>query len=1168
MTFFAYSVRVAEPRRQQRRMRCSFMLGWTALLAHGLAGAATPATPATNFSTSFEEAESAPATVSGKGLQVRIGKGPEHPYAAKAQAGYSGARAMRYLGDGSGGRARLFAVDIPVQADTTLAWMVLPEIVKSDTTASTGISLDLLFDDGRRLSELQARDQQGAGIGAVAQAQSKTLYPQQWARKQVRLGELPGLQGRRIAAIEIEVRPVANAQASGWIDDISISGQPRVTTKHPSDYVLTTRGTQSNATFSRGNNIPATAMPHGFNFWVPVTDAGTLGWLYRWNEHNGPDNRPRLQALAISHEPSPWMGDRQTFQVMPSSTRGAPDADRARRALSFSHANEIARPYAYQVDFDNGIRAEIAPSERAAMMRFRFPAEGEASLIFDNVDARAGLTLDAKTQTLSGYTDTRSGLSNGAGRMFVYARFDQPWTDSARIETGRPTGYVKFKAGDDHEVRMRIATSLISVEQARRNLEQEIGDRGFDAVRDRARDAWDALLGRVRVDGASEDQLTTVYSNLYRLFLYPNIAHENVGSAENPDWRHADQNTWSDDNAGGDALRTSAAVRPGKVYVNNGFWDTFRTTWPAYALFTPTHAGEMVDGFLQQYRDGGWVARWSSPGYADLMVGTSSDVAFADAWLKGVRGFDPHEAYAAALRNATVVPPVSNVGRKGLSQSMYRGYADAGIHEGLSWTLEGALNDFGLANLGEALASNAPDPGQAQRYREEAEYFRMRATSYERLFDPETDFFRGRDAAGQWRQRAADFDPRTWGGDYTEANAWTFAFTAAHDGGGLASLYGGREALARKLDGYFATPETAEERFSGSYGQVIHEMTEARDVRMGMYSHSNQPSHHIPWLYTYAGQPWKTQRITRDVVQRLYLGSEIGQGYPGDEDNGEMSAWYLFAMLGLYPLRMGAEEYVIGSPAFDRVDVDLENGRRLSVIAKGNGPDNVYVQSLTLNGKPWNKAWLRHADIAGGGTLEFTMGAQPSRWGSDDAMLPPSMTPDGATPRPLVDLASHAREITVDDDRPAPALVDDDASTTQLLAGNAVVGFGFNEAVEASYYTLTSGTRPLANVGWILEGRIAGGEWRPLDRRENQDFAWAGQLRPFRIAAPGRYSDYRLRFMGAGAPLELGELELLRTDTLQKQIGGARIQPTAVAAGKSQHPTKTTGGISRDEATE
>ena len=1087
------------------------------------AGAADAANAARmRFSTSFEAGQPAPATLAGEGLKVTPGSGPERPYAAKKNAAYTGAQALHYRAEGPGGRLRLWEVDIEVKPDTVLSWMVLPEIVDGDIDTSTHVSLDLVLDDGRRVSGLDLRDHHGVRLGALAQGQSKTLYPQQWARKAVRLG---ALEGRRIKAIELELRPSARGGASGWIDDIVVAEQAPARVARLSDHVLTTRGTQANGTFSRGNNIPATAMPHGFNFWTPATDAGTLNWLYRWNEQNDANNRPRLQALSLSHQPSPWMADRQTFQVMPSGAQGRPDADRQRRALPFSHDRELARPYTYRVDFDNGIRAELAPTERAAIFRFQFPNNVDANLLFDNVDNRGGLTLDAATQTLRGFTDTRSGLSNGATRMFVFARFDQRWQDSGAIETGRPTGYIKFKP-DNGEVRMRIATSLISVEQAQRNLELELGDAGFDTVRERAQAAWDKELERVRVEGASADQLTTVYSNLYRLFLYPNVAHENVGTAARPEWRHADQSSWSKDKAGGDVTKTSAPVLPGKVHVNNGFWDTFRTTWPAYSLLAPQRTGEMIDGFLQQYRDGGWVARWSSPGYADLMVGTSSDVAFADAWLKGVRGFDAHQAYEAALKNATAVPPVPNVGRKGLARSMYRGYADTSVHEGMSWTLEGALNDFGLAQLATALANEeGKDSARGRRYRDEAAYFRARAADYVHVYDPATGFFRGRDAQGQWRVPAREFEPRRWGGDYTEANAWTFAFTAPHDAEGLASLMGGRHALAGRLDAFFATHETAEAKFAGSYRQVIHEMTEARDVRMGMYAHSNQPAHHIPWMYVAAGQPWKTQRITREALRRLYLGSEIGQGYAGDEDNGEMSAWYTFAMLGLYPLRMGSPEYVIGSPAFARTEMKLENGRTLTVIAHGNGPDNVYVQSLEVDGRPWNKAWIRHADIADGATLEFTMGSQPSNWGSETKALPASMTAAGRRPAGLLDRSKGAT-LTLDGKGADGALVDDDAATTATLPARASIGFALAKPATVSYYTITGGKAPLGKVSWTLEGRDDNGGWVALDRREDEAFDWERQLRPFGVAAPGTYREYRLRF-AQDAAFELGELELL-----------------------------------------
>ncbi|MBD8636168.1 MULTISPECIES: GH92 family glycosyl hydrolase [unclassified Stenotrophomonas] len=1086
-----------------------------------------PVAHAAPLLTSFEPGQ--PSLVSGQAgpLQLRVGAGPRDPYAAKAGMGYTGLHAVHYASPGGAARQVLLQTDQVIEADTTLSWLVLPEIVDGDTVSSTYASLDLLLDDGQRVSASAARDQHGVALGARAQGDSRTLYPQQWARKAVRLGDVPGLQGRRVVAVELEVASAAGAPVSGWIDDVQLAPQPMRAPQRPSDWVLTTRGTQSNGRFSRGNNIPATAVPHGFNFWTPATDAGVINWLYRWNEHNDTDNRPRLQALSLSHQPSPWMGDRQTFQVMPSASRGVPEADRRKRALAFSHDQETARPHRYDVRFDNGIGASIAPTDHAALFRFEFPAEGDANLLFDNVDARGGLTLDAATQTLTGYTDVRSGLSNGATRMYVVASFDRPWRSSGAIETGRPTGYIKFDPGSERRVHMRIATSLISVEQARHNLALELAsDDDIERVAGRAQDLWDARLGAFDIGDASADQKTTLYSNLYRLYLYPNSGHENVGSAQSPEWRYASQASAAEDNTDGSAVRSFAPIRDGRVYVNNGFWDTFRTTWPAYALFRADDAGNLVQGFLEQYAAGGWVARWSSPGYADLMVGTSSDVAFADAWLKGVRGFDVDQAYNAALKNATVVPPDRHVGRKGMDRSTFRGFASSDVHEGMSWTMEGALNDFGIANMASALATSASTPAQRERLATEADYFRHRAAGYATMFDATAGFFQGRREDGSWRVPSKDYDARVWGHDYTESNGWTFAFTAAHDGEGLAALYGGREALAAKLDAFFATPETADPALVGSYGGVIHEMTEARDVRMGMYAHSNQPSHHIPWMYLYTGQPWKTQKHVREILARLYVGSEIGQGYPGDEDNGETSAWYLFASLGLYPLRMGAPEYAIGSPLFRHAKVTLQDGAVLTVNAADNSPENVYVQSLKVNGKPWTKTWLPHDVIAAGATLDFQMGPQPSRWGTGAGDALPSLTPRGARPALLHDLLARGAKAALEDGRALDALLDDDAGTAVPLGAKASVVFTGAATGVPSMYTLTSGDGAIRGGEWTLEARTTNGRWTTLDARKAEDFAWARQTRPFRIAKPGHYAEYRLRINAPGR-LQLAEVELL-----------------------------------------
>ncbi|MFK0293167.1 GH92 family glycosyl hydrolase [Streptomyces sp. NPDC090442] len=1114
------------------------LLALTAPGTTGPARAVTPQPPrgTAEFRSSFEPGQPAPdwtdtvetgpdgrpktsgvtpeKTPGAPGMNTATGTGPADSPTAKPHAGFTGGHALRYAGTHTAaGRAssynKLFAVHLPVTPATTLSYKLFPELAETDLDyPATHVAVDLAFTDGTYLSELAATDQYGAPLTPQGQAAAKTLYVNQWNNREARIGAVAA--GKTIARILLAYdapRAPRTAPAfRGWLDDLVIAPKaPEKPLAHLSDYAVTTRGTLSSGSFSRGNTFPATAVPNGFTFWTPVTNAGSTDWLYEYARKNNADNLPTLQAFGASHEPSPWMGDRQTFQVMPSTAAGTPDASRTGRALPFHHERESARPYRYAVTFDNGLRAEVAPSDHAAMMRFTFP-RSDANLLFDNVNDKGGLTLDARHGVVSGYSDVRSGLSVGATRLFVYGVVDAPVTASGRLTGGggkNVTGYLKLRPGADRTVTLRLATSLIGVDQAKANLAREIpGGTSFATVRDRARAQWDALLGRVEVQGATQDQLTTLYSNLYRLYLYPNSGSEQVGSRV----RYA--SPFSPPAGPDTPTHTGAKIVDGTVYVNNGFWDTYRTTWPAYSLLTPGRAGKMVDGFVQQYKDGGWISRWSSPGYADLMTGTSSDVAFADAYVKGVK-FDAAAAYDAAVKNATVAPPSAGVGRKGMTTAPFLGYTSTDTREGASWALEGYLNDFGISRMGQALYARTHNP----RYKEESTYFLGRAQNYVRLFDDRVGFFQGRDAKGAWRLPPDRFDPRVWGYDYTETNAWTFAFAAPQDTRGLADLYGGRAGLAGKLDAYFGTPETAAKRFAGSYGDVIHEMTEARDVRMGMYGHSNQPAHHIAYLYDAAGQPYKTQAKVREALSRLYLGSEIGQGYPGDEDNGEMSAWYVFSALGFYPLVMGQGEYAVGSPLFTKAVVHLENGRDLVINAPHNSPRNVYVQDLRVNGRPWNSTALPHALLAHGATLDFTMGPRPSPWANGPDAGPTSLTRGDRAPSP-------PRDVTT----PTGPLFDDSSATSAEFSSVELPVAG---PVRAVQYTLTSADRERAPTGWVLEGSQDGRSWTALDRRTGQSFAWDRQTRPFSLPHPASYRHYRLVLDTPEDRHTLSEIELL-----------------------------------------
>jgi predicted alpha-1,2-mannosidase len=1095
--------------------------------------------------------------------------GPTSGYTNKNNVGFTGVRAYRYSGTqtvaGHGySYNRIFDVNIPVTPSTELSYKVFPQFIKDDLKyPSNNVAVDLAFTDGTYLSDLGAVDQYGFGLSPQGQGAGKALYANQWNAIRSAIGA--AAQGKTIARILVGYdNPNGPGQLQGWLDDIKISATPTppVSTR-PSDNVLTTRGTLANSTFSRGNNYPATAVPHGFNFWTPVTDAGSNSWLYNYASQNNAQNLPSLQAFSVSHEPSPWMGDRQSFQVMPSAAAGVPDPDRAARALTFKHDNETARAHEYSVQFENGIKTDIAPTDHAAMMQFTFPGN-DSSLIFDNVTNEGGLTLDPATGTLSGYSDAKSGLSAGAGRMFVYATFDKPVTAGSKLTGGgldNVRGYLRFDAGASKTVNMRIATSLLSVDQAKQNLAMEIAPTAtFDSVREAAQQAWDKQLGVIEVQGASQDQLTTLYSNMYRLFLFPNEGFENTGTADKPVYKYA--SPVSPKTGTDTATQTGSKIVDGQTYVNNGFWDTYRTTWPAYSLLSPDMAGKMIDGFVQQYRDGGWIARWSSPGYADLMTGTSSDVAFADAYLKGVTNFDVKSAYDAAVKDATVVPPSSAVGRKGIDRSNFLGYTPNTTGEGFSWAMESYVNDFGIANLSKKLADEAaPNDPKKKEYEENYTYFTNRAQNYVNLFDKNVGFFQGKDPAGKVTTPDAQYDPRVWGGDYTETDGWNMAFTVPQDGQGLANLYGGKDKLANKLDAFFADQETA--NFPGSYGGAIHEMREARDVRMGQYGASNQPSHHLLYMYDYAGQPSKTQAKVREALSRLYVGSEIGQGYPGDEDNGEMSAWDIFGSLGFYPLQMGSPNYAIGSPLFTKATVHLQNGHDLVINAPKNNAKNVYIQGLKVNGKAYTSTSLPQSLIAGGGTLDFDMGPNPSQWGTGAGDAPKSITQGDAVPTPLHDLTGPGQgTASTSDGSNVTPFFDNTSNTEAKVTGT--LQYQLNSADQAvTHYTLTSPKGAGDPKNWTLQGSYDGKTWAVADTETDQSFQWRQQTQAFKVANPAHYTYYRVQVTAStGGSASLSEVELLgQPDAACTQtVTGIHQGPLTVTSGTACLQNATVNG--------
>jgi len=1014
-------------------------------------------------------------------------------YQGRPGFGFESVEAFAFQVPPGAGEHRITVDDVrlPEQAippGWELSYVLQYELDERHRYAGGCAALDVVFDDGTRLSSLDPVDQLGFPATPDGQGDSKAMYPHQWNFRRISLDAAAGL---RAVAVELVVRADPDLTLTGWVDRVRFEAVEDIGARRPVERVLTTRGTNSNATFSRGNTIPMTAWPNGFAGYTPVTDARTLRWVYSWADHNDDTNRPVLQALAVTHQPSPWMGDRQPLQLVPQPTSMPPTVDPQTRGLPFSHDDEQAHPHHYRVRTASGIVAEVAPTEHAAAFRFTFPS-GTGRIVVDQVDEH-GDTSVAPDGTVTAWTEAIPGpRGDGAGRMHVYATADRTptatgefWTEYA-VEPGSTGPLV---------VTVWLATSFISVDQARHNLALEIGlgpeALSFDAVADRAADAWDERLAVLEIPGAPTEAQLTTYGNLYRLNLYPSIAHENTGSNESPVWVHASPNL--PDNP----------VLPGKLVVNHGFWDTFRTCWPAYALLYPDLASELVDGFVQHFRDGGWIPRWSSPGYADCMVGTSSDIAFADAVLKGI-ATEVDEVYLAALRNASAASVDSRMGRKSLSRSLFLGWTPVEEPEGLSWSMDGYLNDAALASLAEWLLDHPSQTNlDADQLRAEADWFRARSRDHRRLFHARLGFFIGRRTDGSWRIEDG-FDPDAWGDDYTETNAWTASLSVPHDPAGLFSLYGGRSGLTERLEEFFSHPERADK--PGSYGSPIHEMLEARDVRMGQYGHSNQPAHHIPFLWLLVGRPDRTQQVVREIMSRFHAGSEIGQGYGGDEDNGEMSAWHLFALLGIHPFPVGSAQYAIGSPLLGRVVWHRNDGSQLTVTAVGSGP---YVAGLSIDGVAVDEPWLDHTTLVSASSIEFSLAAEPQSWGSavaDPAPAPPL----------LVDLPRPSSEVETS------ALTDDDAMTTAMVTSGSLLTWNLPTSRQVQLLTLTCGERPDQGVSaFELEAEI-GGSWRTVASGDAHGYRWPYQTRPFTVE-PTASARFRLT-LGAG---EVAEVQLL-----------------------------------------
>ena len=1081
-------------------------------------------------------------------LTTVVNSGPLGVWCNTPNVGWTGARALNVSGktleDGEAYCSNVLYenVNIPVTEHTNLSYMIFPSTYVENTNLDNDVydfqflnmsfMVDLAFTDGTYLSDLNAKDYYGVDMTPVGQALGKCLYSMQWNNVLCNIGSYAN--GKTIDKIIINfgTEDTDSASFRAFFDDIIIENKAPRVYENLSEYVNILRGSNSTDKFSRGLTAPLVTVPHGFNFYMPVTNSNSNApYFYQISA-----SKNTLRHFSTSHIPSNWVGDWGTWQWMANtsvnySTATSASINADNRAATFSHDKEIANAHYYAITLEegskaSGVKMEMTPTDHAVYTRYTFPANAaNRNVIFDCERADGSLKYNSDG-SFEGYSDHRS---NGSTRMYVYGEFVNAKPTDAKVLNNK-MGIASFAAGTT-EVTLKMATSYISVEQAKRSLNLEIPDsQNFDATYDKAQKIWDDKLGTVEIEGATEDQLITFYSNMYRLYCYPSSYSENTGTNRVPDMKYA-------------SPYKNGQVTSGQLYVNNGFWDTYHTTWAAYALLTPEADTKLLNGIVQHYNDNGWVPRWIAPGGANSMVGTSSDVVFGDAAVKGI-DFDIENALKSAIRNGAVLQTgnYQNGGRQGLDRSPFLGYTPTEVHEGFSWAMEGYINDYGISQLAKVVAEkDTTSAADKQYYTDTAEYFRNRSRNYINLFNFDLEWFMGRNIAGTLKTNSENFNPSGWGwgGDYTETNAWNMAFTVPQDGQGLANLYGGKEAMKDKLDALF----TDDIRNTHSGG--IHEMKEAREVRMGQYHHSNQPAHGIIYMYNYAGAPYQTAKYAREVMSRLYVGSNIGQGYLGDEDNGEMSGWYVLSSLGLFTVNMGSGEYAIGSPLFKKATINMDNGKKLVINAPENSTENIYIQSMKLNGKAFNKCFIDHADIANGGTIDFVMGSEPSAWGTDSTALPRSITRDDEIAKPAKDVTKGLTitALTVSGDYEQLAgptnfknLFDDySASSSRVTLSdnlNNVVTY-FNPTGKAlSGYTITSGgTASNVPNGYKLEASNDGTAWVELDKRENVQFEWAVYTRAFWIAAEKQavYKYYRLSISGAG---QISEIELLGTDEL------------------------------------
>lgn len=732
----------------------------------------------------------------------------------------------------------------------------------------------------------------------------------------------------------------------------------------PVDYVNPLVGTQSKVSLSTGNTYPAIALPWGMNFWMPQTGKMGDGWAYVYTAD-------KLRGFKQTHQPSPWINDYGQFAIMPIT--GKPVFNEDERASWFSHKAEVAKPYYYRVYLaDHDVVTELTPTERAVMFRFTFPETNHSYVVVDALDRGSSVKIIPSENKIIGYTTRNSGGVPDNFKNYFVIKFDKPFTYKAAVADGQikqgtteatvnhAGAIIGFKTKRGEQVHARIASSFISPEQAELNL-QELGNLSFEQIKEQGRQTWNKTLSRIEVEDNNVDHLRTFYSCLYRSVLFPRRFYEK--------------------DANGKIVHYSpynGKVLPGCMFTDTGFWDTFRCLFPMLNLVYPSMNVKMQEGLVNAYLESGFLPEWASPGHRGCMVGNNSASVVADAYLKGLRGYDAETLWKAVTHGANAVhPKVSSTGRLGWEYYNKLGYVpyDVKINENVARTLEYAYDDWCIYQFGMSLGKSEKELAQ----------YKKNAMNYKNVFDKETNLMRGRNQDGKFQ---TPFSPLKWGDAFTEGNSWHYSWSVFHDPQGLINLMGGKQTFVQMLDSVFNVPPLFDDSY---YGGVIHEIREMQIMNMGNYAHGNQPIQHMIYMYNYAAQPWKAQYWIREVMDKLYTAQ--ADGYCGDEDNGQTSAWYVFSAMGFYPVCPGANQYVIGTPYFDKMTLHLENGKTMTITAQNCSQENKYIQSLSINGMPSTKNFFTHEQLTQGGNIQYVMGSTPNKQrGINDSDAPYSFT--------------------------------------------------------------------------------------------------------------------------------------------------------------------------------